>query len=144
MTALYDTDFNQWIEETVKNLKAGNFQALDIENLIEEIESMGSNNKREIKSRLIVLLMYLLKCKYQPEKQTRSWIATINTQRTEIELVLEDSPSLKAFLPAQTLDCYKKARKNAAKETGLVIAAFPPECPFTQEQILDPDYFPNS
>ncbi|MEB3189899.1 MAG: DUF29 domain-containing protein [Snowella sp.] len=59
---LYETDFNRWIEETAQNLKDGNFQALDLTNLIEEIESIGSNNKREIKSRLIVLLMYLLKC----------------------------------------------------------------------------------
>lgn len=144
MTTLYETDFNQWIEETAKTLKEGNFHALDLENLIEEIESMGSNNKREIKSRLIVLLMHLLKYRYQPEKQTKSWIATINTQRTEIELVLEESPSLKGFLPAQILDCYKKARKNAAKETGLAITTFPAECPFTQAQILDSDYFPDA
>jgi len=143
MTTLYDTDFNQWIEETAKTLKAGNFQALDLENLIEEIESMGSNNKREIKSRLIVLLMHLLKCKYQPEKQTRSWIATINTQRTEIDLVLEESPSLRSHLTASIANCYKKAQLNAATETKLPATVFPSKCPFTQEQILDPDYFPN-
>ena len=144
MTALYEADFNLWIEETAKTLKAGDFGALDLENLIEEIESMGSNNKREIKSRLIVLLMHLLKYKYQPEKQTRSWIATINTQRNEIDLVLEDSPSLKGFLQAQIFECYKKARKSAAKETELPIATFPAECPFTEEQILDYDYLPNT
>ncbi|MBJ7900864.1 MAG: DUF29 family protein [Cyanobacteria bacterium RI_101] len=144
MTTLYETDFNQWIEETAKTLKEGNFHALDLENLIEEIESMGSNNKREIKSRLIVLLMHLLKCKYQPEKQTRSWIATINTQRTEIELVLEDSPSLRSLLTASIANCYKKARLNAATETNLSPSVFPLECPFTQEQILDSDYFPNA
>lgn len=97
-STLYETDFNRWIEETAQNLKDGNFQALDLTNLIEEIESIGRNNKREIKSRLIVLLMHLLKCKYQSKKQSRSWIATINTQRNEIELVIEDSPSLRPYL----------------------------------------------
>ncbi|MBJ7899146.1 MAG: DUF29 family protein [Cyanobacteria bacterium RI_101] len=140
--ALYDADFNLWIEETAKSLKAGNFGALDLENLIEEIEAMGRSDKREIKTRLIVLLMHLLKCQYQPQKQTASWIATINEQRRQIKAVLKDSPSLKPYLQQELGDGYEDARKDAAKETGLPVAAFPPECPFTQEQILDPDYFP--
>lgn len=143
MTTLYETDFNQWIEETAQNLKDGNFNAVDLENLIEEIESMGSNNKREIKSRLIVLLMHLLKCKYQPKKQTRSWIATINTQRNEIELVLEDSPSLRPYLTANIANCYQKARLDAATETKLPLKTFPVECPFTQDQILTAGWFPS-
>ena len=97
MTTLYETDFNLWIEQTVNQLKNGEIQDLDLENLIEEIQSMGSNDKREIKSRLIVLIMHLLKYKYQPKKKTKSWISTITTQRDELELVLENSPSLKSF-----------------------------------------------
>jgi hypothetical protein len=104
---------------------------------------MGSNNKREIKSRLIVLLMHLLKCKYQSKKQSRSWIATINTQRNEIELVIEDSPSLRPYLIANIVDCYKKARLDAATETKLPLKTFPLECPFTEEQILTAGWFPN-
>lgn len=141
---LYETDFNRWIEETAQSLKDGNFQALDLTNLIEEIESMGSNNKREIRSRLIVLLMHLLKCKYQSKKQSRSWIATINTQRNEIELVIEDSPSLRPYLIANIADCYQKARLDAATETKLPLKTFPLECPFTQEQILTAGWFPNT
>lgn len=141
---LYETDFNRWIDETAQSLKDGNFQALDLTNLIEEIESMGSNNKREIKSRLIVLLMHLLKCKYQSKKQSRSWIATINTQRNEIELVIEDSPSLRPYLIANIVDCYKKARLDAATETKLPLKTFPLECPFTPEQILTAGWFPNA
>ncbi len=140
---LYETDFNQWIEETAKTLKEGNFQDLDLENLIEEIQSMGSNDRREIKSRLIVLIMHLLKCQYQPKKQTRSWIATINTQRNEIELVLEDSPSLRPYLTANIANCYQKARLDAATETKLPLKTFPLECPFTQEQILRAGWFPS-
>ncbi|MFM7191877.1 MAG: DUF29 domain-containing protein [Microcystaceae cyanobacterium] len=142
LSTLYETDFNQWLEETAKTLKDGNFQALDVENLIEEIQSMGSNDRREIKSRLIVLIMHLLKCQYQPKKQTQSWIATINTQRNEIELVLEDSPSLRPYLTANIPHCYQKARLDAATETKLPLKTFPLECPFTQEQILEAGWFP--
>ncbi|MFN5514979.1 MAG: DUF29 domain-containing protein [Cyanobacteriota bacterium] len=141
---LYDADFNQWLEETANSLKSRNFQALDLENLIEEIESMGRSDKREIKTRLIVLLMHLLKQKYQSQKQTTSWIVTINEQRRQIKAVLKDSPSLKPYLQKELRDCYEDARKDAAKETGLPVATFPLECPFTQAQILDPDYFPNA
>ena len=143
-TTLYETDFNLWIEQTVNQLKNGQVQALDLENLIEEIQSMGSNDKREIKSRLIVLIMHLLKYKYQPKKKTTSWTATITTQRDELELVLEKSPSLKPFLKVNIFECYQKARRNAARETKLPLTTFPLECPFTPEQIVDSDYFPDT
>ncbi len=141
-TTLYETDFNLWIEQTVNQLKNGQIQDLDLENLIEEIESMGRSDKREIKTRLIVLIMHLLKWKYQPQKQTTSWIATINEQRRQIKVVLKDSPSLKPYIQNEIDDCYQDARKDAEKETKLSIEIFPLECPFTQDQILDPDYFP--
>ncbi|MFM7365214.1 MAG: DUF29 domain-containing protein [Cuspidothrix sp.] len=143
-TNLYETDFNLWIEQTVKQLKNGQIQDLDIENLIEEVQSMGSNDKREIKSRLIVLIMHLLKYKYQPRKKTKSWTSTIITQRNELELVLENSPSLNPFLKENISECYQKARKNAARETKLTLTTFPLECPFTPEQIIDSDYFPDT
>ena len=139
---LYDTDFNLWIEQTVNQLKNGDLQDLDRENLIDEIESMGSSDKREIKSRLIVLLMHLLKYKYQPKKKTRSWISTINTQRDEIELVLEDSPSLRLYLTENLPECYQKAIRSAVNETNLPKNTFPLDCPFSPEQVLDADYFP--
>lgn len=144
MTALYETDFNLWIEETAKTLKAGNFQALDLENLIEEIESMGRNNRREVRSRLIVLMFHLLKWKYQPEKQSNSWQYTIYEQRLQLRLIMEDSPSLKPFAQDILVKCYQEARKEAVKETKLPLSVFPPECPFTQEQILDHDYLPDA
>jgi Domain of unknown function DUF29 len=143
-TNLYETDFNLWIEQTVNQLKNRQMQDLDIENLIEEIRSMGSNDKREIKSRLIVLIMHLLKYKYQPKKKTKSWTSTIITQRNELELVLENSPSLNPFLKENISECYQKARKNTARETKLPLTTFPLECPFTPEQIIDSDYFPDT
>lgn len=141
-TTLYETDFNLWIEQTVNQLQNGKIQDLDLENLIEEIQAMGRSDKREIKTRLIVLIMHLLKWKYQPKKQSTSWIATINEQRRQIKVVLKDSPSLKPYIQNEMDDCYQDARKDAEKETKLSIKNFPIECPFTLEQILDPDYFP--
>jgi hypothetical protein len=142
MTTLYETDFNLWIEETAKTLKAGDFGALDLENLIEEIESMGRNNRREVRSRLIVLLLHLLKWQYQPEKQSNSWLYTIKEQRLQLRLILEDSPSLKPFTEDVLSKCYQEARKEAMAETNLAASVFPLECPCTQAQILDPNYFP--
>ena len=85
---LYDQDFYLWIETISKQLKAGKFAEIDLANLIEEIESMGKSEKRELKSRLIVLLMHLLKWQYQPEKRSESWRSTITEQRICIELLL--------------------------------------------------------
>ncbi|MDK2458678.1 DUF29 domain-containing protein [Aphanizomenon sp. PH219] len=116
---LYDQDFYLWTETICKQLKAGKFAEIDLANLIEEIESMGKSEKRELKSRLIVLLMHLLKWQYQPEKRNESWRSTIIEQRICIELLLEDSPSLQPLLIEIFADCYEKARLKASEETGI-------------------------
>jgi hypothetical protein len=107
---LYEQDFYLWTQITAKQLKENKFNEIDIKNLIEEIESIGRSEKRELKSRLIVLLMHLLKWHYQPEKRSESWRSTITEQRICIEGLLEDSPSLKPLLPEVFEDCYQKAR----------------------------------
>ncbi len=142
LSQLYETDFNLWIEQTVNYLKKGDLDALDLENLIEEISDMGRNNRREVFSRLKVLLMHLLKWKCQPEKRTNSWINTIDEQREQLELILKDSPSLKPYLKQIFPECYQKAVRSAVNETNLPKKTFPVDCPFTQEQVLDMDYFP--
>jgi hypothetical protein len=142
-STLYETDYNQWIEETAKSLKDGNFQSLDVENLIEEIEAMGRSDKKEIGNRLEVLIMHLLKWKYQPNKQTHSWRCTINEQRRAIRRILKASPSLKPYLQENLTDFYQDAREAAIDETGLSPQTFPLESPFSQEDILNPDFFPN-
>jgi hypothetical protein len=143
MKTLYDTDFNLWTEQTITALKSGDLQTLDLDNLIAEIEAMTRSDKREIFNRLKVLIMHLLKCKYQPQKKTRSWVKTINEQRDQIELVLADSPSLRPYLTSKLQECYQKAKRDAVTETKLTDATFPTDCPFTEEQILDSEYFPS-
>ena len=140
---LYEQDFYLWIETTSKQLKAGKFAEIDLANLIEEIESMGKSEKRELKSRLIVLLMHLLKWQYQPEKRSESWRSMITEQRICIELLLEDSPSLQPLLIEIFTDCYEKARLKASEETGMKLNFFPKESPFTLEETLKNSFLNN-
>ncbi len=105
---------------------------------------MGKNNQRELASRLIILIMHLLKWKYQPEKQSRSWLSTINEQRLQLELLLEQNPSLKNRIPNIINSSYTKARKMAHRETNLPLTNFPEDNPFNLQNILDSDFFPNS
>ncbi|OKH33030.1 hypothetical protein NIES2119_24335 [[Phormidium ambiguum] IAM M-71] len=139
--SLYEQDFYLWIETTAQQLKEGKFDEVDLTNLIEEIESMGRSEKRELKSRLIVLLMHLLKWQYQPEKRSESWRSTISEQRICIEGLLEDSPSLKPLISEVFDDCYQKARLKAADETGIKLNFFPKESPFTLEETLQVSFF---
>ncbi|AGF51829.1 sll0803 [Synechocystis sp. PCC 6803] len=140
---LYDTDFNLWIEETVRQLKQGDLQSLDLDNLIEEIESMGRSDKREVKNRLIVLMIHLLEWRYQPEKRSNSWTATINEQRRQLGLITGDSPSLKPFLVDNFPGCYQIARRDAVRETFLSLSVFPLDCPFSLAEILNAEFFPD-
>ncbi|MDJ0557476.1 MAG: DUF29 domain-containing protein [Microcoleaceae cyanobacterium MO_207.B10] len=140
---LYDRDFLLWTEKTANLLKAGKLSEIDIANLIEEIESMGRSEKRELKNHLIVLLMHLLKWKYQPGKRSESWKNTINEQRISLELLLEDSPSIKPLLPEVFDKSYQRSRLTAAKETGIKIEIFPETSPFTFVETLDFEYLPD-
>ena len=141
---LYNQDYYLWIESTAKLLREGKLESVDIENLIEEIEAMGRKEKHAIRSNLIVLLMHLLKYRYQPDKRSKSWLSTIFEHRDRIEVELEDSPSLQPYLEDIWSECYSKARKKASLETGLPLSTFPESCPFSQAETLDPEYLPES
>ncbi|MFN9831460.1 MAG: DUF29 domain-containing protein, partial [Pseudanabaena sp.] len=98
-TKLYDTDFYAWTLEQSRLLQSGNLQDLDIENLVEEIESLGKQQRQELRNRLGVLIGHLLKWAYQPEKRSKSWRSTIREQRKEVLELLKENPSLKSYLP---------------------------------------------
>ncbi len=139
---LYDTDFNQWIEVQVQLLRDRQLNKLDIENLIEEIESLGKSDKRQIKSRLEVLLHHLLKWQYQSSQRTESWEGTIAEQRRRIRDLLADSPSLKSYVETVANACYADAREQASLETGLSLDCFPSDCPYAIADALNPDFWP--
>jgi hypothetical protein len=139
---LYNEDFYLWIETTAKQLKNGNFSEIDLANLIEEIESMGRSEKRALKSNLLVLLMHLLKYKYQPKKCSNSWLSTIFEHRRRLKEELTESPSLKNYFLEIFNECYQDARKQASLETGLSLDTFPIDSPFTIDESLNQDYLP--
>ncbi len=142
-TSLYEQDFYLWLQTNIKLLKEENFAEIDLENLLEELESMGKNDKNALKSNLRTILMHLLKYKYQPDKRTNSWKYTIIEHRIRLEDTFKTSPSLYRFLEDIFNESYQYARKLAAGETGLSIQIFPPESPFTIEEVLNPDFLPD-
>ena len=139
---LYEKDCVLWTEQTARLLRAGAFDELDIENLAEEIEDMGKNRRRELRSRLRVLVSHLLKWQFQAAKRSTSWEGTIFEQLEEIADVLEESPSLKRAMPAGLSKIYAGARQAAAIETGIAVKSLPPTCPYSLEQILDESFLP--
>jgi Domain of unknown function DUF29 len=143
ITSLYEQDFYLWLQTNINLLKEGKFAEIDLENLLEELESMGRSDKNALKSNLRVLLMHLLKYKYQPEKRTNSWHYTIIEHRIRLGDTFKTSPSLYRFFEDIFNESYQNARKLAAGETGLSIAIFPPESPFTGEEVLNPDFLPS-
>ena len=136
-------DFYGWTQQQIGLLSAKRFNEIDLEHLIEEVESMGNSELRELESRLTILLMHLLKWQYQANLQTRSWILTIKEQRRRIVKRLQQSPSLKSKLNGVILDAYELARGDAADETGLPESVFPINCPWKYLQIVDMDFWPN-
>ncbi|WP_107668040.1 DUF29 domain-containing protein [Cyanothece sp. BG0011] len=141
-TTLYDKDYYLWLEETAQLLREGKLTDLDIHNLIEEIEDMGKSEKNALESNLIVLLMHLLKWKYQPSKQSGSWRRSIREHRRRILKAFKNSPSLKRYFEEIFDESYQEARKQAADETELSLNTFPENCPFKIDKILDPEYLP--
>ena len=141
--SFYEQDFCLWLENTAQLLKNGRLSELDIPNLIEEIEAMGRSEKRAVYSNLKVLLQHLLKYRYQPEKRSKSWKATIREHRQRIKRLFKDSPSLKNYFREIITESYQDASKLAADETGLAVDTFPVELPFTVEEILDAEYLPD-
>ena len=138
----YEEDFVAWLEDQARRARGGETESLDLENIAEELEGMARSDRREIRNRLIVLLVHLLKHKFQPRRRSSGWRATIAEQRQRIAVVMEDSPSLQAF-PAEILDrCYANARSRTALETGLSETQLPERCPFPIETVLEAGWLP--
>jgi hypothetical protein len=150
--ALYDQDFQAWVETTIQHLKSREFDALDIENLIEELADLGKSERNALVSHLKILLAHLLKLRVQataPETMKGSWYDSVVEHRQRVLDSLENAPSFKGYLPEAIGKAYGDARKIAIKEgrlarLGVPIppeGAYPVECPFRVEQILDEDFF---
>jgi hypothetical protein len=142
---LYEQDFVAWCEATVAQLKAGQIHQLDIENLIEEIDSLGKRDRRELTTRLRVLLAHLLKRLYVPMTENfNGWELTIAEQRKQIQALLKDSPSLKPYLVETLPEVYLDSLELVSIEYKQ--ASFPNDCPFCTEvdELLSKQYWLNS
>lgn len=142
MSELYETDTYSWAMQQAKALRERSHNALDWDNLAEEIESLGRSEARELESRLAVLLMHLLKWIEQPGFRSASWEATIRLQRLEVAKVLAQNPGLRPKLAEAFAAAYRAARMNAAAETGLGLKRFPEAAPFTLDEAMTEEFWP--
>ena len=138
----YDEDFYGWTLANASLLKQGKFSEADMENIIEEIESMGRSEKSQLTNRLSILIAHLLKWQFQAELQGRSWKYTIKEQRRRAKKLLKENPSLKRKLEEVFGDAYEFAVDQIGRETPIDLTLMPKECPYSLEECLEEDFYP--
>jgi hypothetical protein len=140
---LYETDFYAWTQQQGSALKQHQWERLDLPNLLEEIADLGRRERQEMRNRLGILLGHLLQWQYQSELRGNSGLATVREQRREILILLEENPSFKPYLQEALALAYQGGLDFVVRETGFSYAQFPESCPYTWEQTLDAEFFPN-
>lgn len=143
-SSLYEVDFFAWTQQQAALLRDQQWSQIDLPNLIEEIESLGKQQRQELRNRLSILIGHLLKWGYQPERRSRSWLATIRIQRLDAIELLEENPSLKPYLEEVLSKAYRKAVELAASETDRSSNQFPAECPYRFAEILSDRFYPST
>ncbi|QVL47149.1 MAG: DUF29 domain-containing protein [Thiocapsa sp.] len=139
---VYEQDLVAWAFANARLLREGRFESLDVENIAEELEDLGRSEKRALASHLRVLLLHLLKWQAQPARRGPSWRRSIRNARQEIEEIVAESPSLAQRLPEMIEQAYPKALESAIDETGLPSSRFQPRCPYRQDELLSPTFWP--
>ena len=140
---LYESDFYSWTQQQAGLLRQGRLGELDVVNILEEIESIGRSEQRQLSHRLDVLLMHLLKWQYQPSHRSSSWEGSIKEQRLRIKKLLKESPSLKPKIPDTLVEAYEAALITAFKESGLPESTFPSQCPWNFNDVMDSNFWPD-
>lgn len=143
LSALYEQDYYLWLEATVHLLKHGQLGDLDRANLLEELADMGRSEKRAVYSTLKILLVHLLKYKYQPSQRSNSWRASIVEHRQRLQKAFQESPSLKSYFAEMFDECYRDATELATAETGMDACTFPIASPFETEEVLGMNFLPD-
>ena len=131
----YGDDFYTWTQEQGARLRAADFRSLDLENLAEEIESLGRSEFNSLVSAWRVIFLHMLKWDHQPSHRTRSWMISIRTQRNRVADIIADNPGLKNRLEQAFERAYRDARDEASSETGLPLRVFPKDCPYTRDEL---------
>jgi hypothetical protein len=133
---LYEVDEHRWIEQQIALIETGEFDRLDRKNLVQFLTEMTIRDRRELRSRLVVLLIHLLKIQFQPTRLSRSWINTVVREQDEVRTLLKSIPSLVHYVPDIFDDAYPAAVRQATSETGMASSTFPATSPWTLEQAL--------
>lgn len=132
----YEDDLYTWVQEQVALLRAGRVSEVDTANVAEELSDVGKTEFFKLKSAMMVLLQHLLKWDYQPDRRSRSWLSTVDVQRSHIKDVLADNPGLKPRIGEAMEKGYRDGLKLAAGETDLDYDVFPQTCPYDFETIM--------
>ncbi len=143
MQPRYEDDFYGWAMANASLLKQGKLKEADMEHIIEELEEMGSSNESQLISRLSLVLCHLLKWQFQPNMRGHSWTYTLEEQRKRTKIHLKKNPSLKSKINECLIDAYDVALSKAAGETGLDKKTFPAKCPYTFEEIINDEFYPD-
>jgi len=138
----YEDDFYAWTYEQAELLRLGRFREADLPNIIEELESLGRTERKSLVSAYRLVLIHLLKWQFQPTHRTNSWRITIRRERRNAGDLEDENPSLKAIAVDIIEDAYRKAKRDASDETELPLDTFPAICPWTLDQIRDPEFLP--
>lgn len=133
----HEADYGAWIAAQAALLREGRFGELDLENLIDEVESLGRSDFLRFESAIKVVLLHLLKWDIQTDHRTRSWADSIKEHRLQVKDELERSPSYKSRIDEAVLKAYRRARAKAHKETKLPRRSFPEACPYTWADIME-------
>jgi hypothetical protein len=144
LATLYEADFYAWTQQQVALLRDRNWNQLDLVNLIEEMDSLGKQQRQELRNRLSLLIAHLLKWQFQPQRRSRSWLATMRIQRLDIGELLAENPSLRPYLEEMQQKIYLRAVELAVMETGLAYANFPLQLPYPLAEILDDRFYPGT
>jgi hypothetical protein len=138
MAADYATDFYGWATETARKLRSGRLAEVNLDQVAEEIESLGKSEQQQLSNRLIILLAHMLKWEFQPSRRKSSWQGTIKEQRMRIHLLLRKNPSLQPLVEETITEAYSLAVIMASNETRIVEEDFPRACPYSRTEILPP------
>ena len=139
----YETDFYAWVQAQAQALQAKDWAALDLDNLVEELDTLGRSERHALWSHLRILLVHLLKWRYQPTRRSRSWRGSTTRARQNVARRLQQ-PSLRRELSTFITEAYTDARRLAADQTGLPLATFPERCEWHEDQVQDTEFFPNA
>ncbi len=140
--SVYETDFYAWTQEQVKLLSEGHWHQVDLKNIIEEIESLGKQERQQLRHCLGVLLGHLLKWQLQRTHRSKSWLATIREQRRRLTILLEENPSVRPYLSEANAISYALGTDLVVQETPLDYNDLPEVCPYTLEQVISDEFLP--